>query len=80
VSNYKVYPTTDHEDPEEVWRQSSTLSLTSAPDEVEVNATPTEKDPVHLLCRKLSGLPGRSGRVKKISPAHRGSMPGPSSQ
>jgi len=33
MNNYKVYPRTDHEDPEEMWRHSSILSLTSAPDE-----------------------------------------------
>ena len=36
----KDHPRTGHEDPEGEQRCSSTLSLTSAPDGVDVNATP----------------------------------------
>jgi hypothetical protein len=50
----KVHPKTGHEAPEEEYRHSSTLSLTSALDVVVVNLTPRplyprERDPVSFV-------------------------------
>jgi len=33
----------------------------------------------HLSCRRLGGPQGRYGHVRKISPPHRDSIPGPPS-
>jgi hypothetical protein len=69
----KIYSTIGHEGPEGEWRNSFTLSLTSALDGDEWSTprpgcfTPGKKTryPFH---RKLGGLQGRCGRVRKISP------------
>ena len=64
-------------------RYSSTLSLTSALDGVGGQrhapaALPPGKTR-YPMYRRLGGAQGRSGRVRKISPHHRDSIPGPSS-
>ena len=69
----KGHPITSHEDPEVEMRYSSTLSLTSTLDEVGGQrhapaALPPGKNR-YPLYRTLGGPQGRSGRVRKISPA-----------
>jgi hypothetical protein len=62
-----------HEDPEEEWGYSSTLSLTSPLDRAGWSTlspsrfTP-EKETRHRLYRRLGGLQSRCGWVRKISP------------
>ena len=68
----KVQPITGHEGPEVEWRNSSTLSLTSALYGVggqrhSPAALPPEKT-LYPLYRRLDGPQGRSGRMRKISP------------
>jgi hypothetical protein len=68
----QVHPRTGYEGPEEEWRYSSTLYLTSALDGVggpchAPAASPSGKI-WYLLYRRLGGPQGRSGRVRKISP------------
>ena len=62
---------------------SSTLSLTSALEGVggqrHVPAALLPGNARYPLYRRLSGPQGRSGRVRKISPPHGDSIPGPSS-
>ena len=65
----KVYPSTGNEGPQGEWRYSSTLPLTSALDCGQRHAPAAFwKDPVPNV-QGLSGPQGRSGRVRKISPA-----------
>ena len=68
----KVHPRTEYEDPEEGYRYSSTLSLTSALDVVDGRYTPAtlppKKETRYPLYRRLGGPQGRSGQVQKISP------------
>jgi hypothetical protein len=50
----EVRPVAGHEDPQGMWRYSSTVSLTSALDGVGLNATPQplylrERDPVPIV-------------------------------
>ena len=79
----KVLPRTGHEDPEGEQMYSSTLSLTLALDGVggqrRAPATLPPGKTRYTLYRKLGGPQDRSGRVRKISPPHRDSIPGPSS-
>jgi len=68
----KARPITGHEGPEGEYRYSSTLSLTSALDGVSGQrhapvALPPGKTR-YPLYRRLGGLQGRSGQVRKISP------------
>ena len=42
-------------------------------------ATLLSEETQYLLCSRLGGPQGRSGRVRKMSPSHRDSIPGPSS-
>jgi hypothetical protein len=69
----KVHPTTGHEGPEGEKGYSYTLSLTSALDEVGgQRQTPAALSPGktrYPLYRRMGGPQGRSGRVRKISPA-----------
>jgi hypothetical protein len=58
-----------HEDPEEDCAYSSALSLTSLPGRFT-----SKKETRYLFYRKLGGLQGQSGRVRKIS-QHRDSLP-----
>jgi hypothetical protein len=80
----KGHPITDHEGPEGKQRYSSTLSLTSALDGGWVVSTtprplyPHERPGIHCTGGWV-GPQGRSGRVQKIPPPHRDSIPGPSS-
>ena len=67
----KGHPITGHEGPEGEYRNSSTLSLTSAPDGVGGRHASTDLPPVktrYPLYRSLGGPQGRSGQVRKISP------------
>jgi hypothetical protein len=67
-----VHPRTGHEGPEGEERYSSTLSLTSALDGVggQRYAPPTLSPGKtrYPLYRRVGGLQGRSGQVRKISP------------
>jgi hypothetical protein len=68
----KILPITGHEGPEEEYRYSSTLSLTSALDKVggqrhDPAALPRERTR-YPWYRRLGGPQGRSGRARKISP------------
>jgi len=69
----KGHPRTGNEDPEREERYCSTFSLTSALDGGEWSTprpgrfTPG-KETRYLLHRRLCGLQGQSGRVRKISP------------
>jgi len=78
----KVHLRTCHEGPEGEQKYSSILSLTSAIDG-GVRSTPYPsrftpmKETRYQYYRRLSGPKGRSGRVRKISPPHWDSMPGP---
>jgi len=79
----KVQPRTGHEGPEGEQRYSSSLSLTSGVDGVGGQShAPAALKPVketrYALYRRLGGLQGRPGRVRKTRP-HRDSIPGPSS-
>ena len=70
----KVYPRKGHEGPRGEWRDSFTLSLTSALDGGGWS-TPRPcrfipgKETRYPLYRRLCGPQGRSGRVRKISPS-----------
>jgi len=68
----KIHPRTDQEGPEGEQRYGSTLSLTSALDGVggerRAPAALTPGKTRYLLYRRLGGLQGRSGHVRKISP------------
>ena len=68
----KVRSRTGHEGPEKEYRYSSTLSLTSALDGVggqhHASAALAPRKTRYPLYRRLGGLRGRSGRVRKISP------------
>ena len=67
-----AHPRTGHEGPEGKQRYSSTLSLTSAIDEVDGQChVPAALPPGKIrypLYRRLGGPQGRSGRVRKIPP------------
>jgi hypothetical protein len=69
----KSYPKTGHESPDGEYRNSSTLSLTSAPD-VDGWLSPRPgrftpgKETRYPLYRKLGGSQGWSDSVRKISP------------
>jgi len=68
----KVHPRTGHEGPEGEWRYSCTLSLTSSLDGVGVQghapaALPPGKTR-YPLYRRLGGIQGPSGYVRKTSP------------
>ena len=69
----EVHPRTGHEGPEREERYSSTLSLTSALDDVggqsEAEAALLPGKTRYTLYRRLGGPQGRSGRVRKISPS-----------
>ena len=68
----KVHPLTGHEGPEVQQRYSCTLSLTSALHGVggqsHAPAAPPPGETRYPSYRRLGGLEGRSGRVRKISP------------
>jgi hypothetical protein len=68
----KVHPITGHEAPKGEYRYSSTLSLTSALDEV-VNATSrplvSGTEIRNPMCRRLDWLQGRAGCVLHTSPS-----------
>jgi hypothetical protein len=69
----KAHPRTGHEGPEGEERYTSTLSLTSAVDEVGwLKSRPgcytTGKENRYPFYRRLGGPQGQSGRVRKISP------------
>ena len=68
----KLHPKTDHEGPEEEYRYSSTLSLTSALDgvggECHASATLSPGKTRYPLHRRRDGTQGRSGRMRKTSP------------
>jgi hypothetical protein len=68
----KVRPKTGHEDPEGEQRYSSTLSLTTALEEVSVQchvpAALRAGMTRYQLYRRLGGPQSRSGRVRKTSP------------
>ena len=70
-----VHLITGHEGPEGEQRYSTTLYLTSALDAVDGQRhAPAVLPPGktrYLLYRRLGGAQGRSGRVRKISPAPR---------
>jgi hypothetical protein len=71
-SNGTVHPRTGHKGPEGEERYSSTLSLTSALDEVgSQRQAPANLLPGKIrypMFRRQGGVQGRSGRVRKISP------------
>ena len=79
----KVHPRTDHEGLEGVQRQNTTLPLTSALYGVggqgHASAALPPGKTRYPLYRRLGGPQGRSGRVRKISPPNRNSIPGSSS-
>ena len=81
----KVHPRTSHEGLKVGGGQMcySTLPSTSALDGGGVNAKSQRLYPSgktrYPLYRRLGGPQGRSGRVQKIWPPHRVSIPGPSS-
>jgi hypothetical protein len=68
----KIHPRIGHERPEGEYRYSSTLSLTSALDGVggqrQAPAVLLPGKTQYPLHRRLGGLQGRSGQVRKISP------------
>jgi hypothetical protein len=69
----KGHPITGHEGPEGEQRCNSNLSLTSAVDGVgwltpRTGCFTTGKETRYAWYRRLGGLQGRSGRVRKISP------------
>jgi hypothetical protein len=61
----KVHPRTGHEGPEGEQMYSSTLPSSSA---LAPPAALPRGNTRYPLCRRLCGLEGRSGRVRKISP------------
>jgi hypothetical protein len=69
----KVYPRKDHEGPDGEYRYSSVLSLTSRLDGVHGQRHTPAALPLgktrYPLYRRLGGPQGRSGQVRKISPA-----------
>ena len=81
----KGHPRTGHEGPEWEEMYSSVLSSTSALDggvggqrHVPAALPPGKRPGTHCIGGWV-GHRGRSGRVRKISPPHRDSIPGPSS-
>jgi hypothetical protein len=69
----KVHPRTGHKGPEGEHRYSYTLYLTSVLEGVSGQhhapaALPLERDPVPIV-QEARWAPGRSGRVRKISPS-----------
>ena len=81
VGKGKGHPRTGHEDPEEEWRYSCTLSLTSTlvVSQHHASGTLPPGNTRYLFYRRLGGNQGQSERVQKISPSHRDSNPRPSS-
>jgi hypothetical protein len=72
-SQDKFHPITGHEGPEGEKKYCATLSLTSAQDvggwsKPRPGRFSPEKETWHPLYRRLIGLQGRSGRVRKNSP------------
>jgi hypothetical protein len=80
VNNYKVYPTTDHEDPEEVCRQRSTLFLTSGPDEGRGQSRAHGKRSGTHIVQEAGWVTRPVWTGEENLTLHRGSIPEPSSQ